>query len=163
MTIKSRLPKILEASETVILTLRSNSRIKHYGQHSLSDDATSYQQRIEYTGKDRIEDIEFCVYSCECHQVASVGMSQPDCKGNINGTVCYHSLACLMRAASDNKQTLSLFDHFSDASRYANFGGKLLKVVSVQGKGYCWAVTKEKESLKERVELLRGPVEEGID
>jgi hypothetical protein len=141
VSIKSRVQKAKLAAKQVVLTHRRNAHVSHYSQRSLSDPAINYQQQVSWRYTDSIEDIKYTVVEVECHQVAGVGMPQPDCKGN-NGTLCYHSLATLIKRANDQGQTLSLFDNFSDAARYANFGGKLVKIVSSQGEGYCWAVSK---------------------
>ena len=163
MSIKSRLPKARAVSKNVVLTLRKSPQVSFYGQRSLTDPATNYQQKVEWSHTETIEDITFPVVKVECHQVAGVGMPQPNCKGNENGTICYHSLAALIKKANSHNDQLSFFDSFTDAVRYANFGGKLSKVVSAQGNGYCWMVSREKESFKERVNLMRGEVEEGIE
>lgn len=163
MSIKARLPKAKAASKNVALTLHKSSKVAHYGQRSLANPSVNYQQKLEWIGIETIEDITFPVIRVSCHQVAGVGMPQPDCRGNSNSTICYHCLATLIKRASDNDYTLSLFDHFSDAARYANFGGKLIKIVSTQGDGYCWGVSKKRDSLRERVNLMRGEIERGID
>jgi hypothetical protein len=162
--------KIRLASANVVYTLskvmrdkKVTRRISYYGQRSLSDAAINYQQKVEWLRTEKLEDIKYAVVECTCNKVAGVGMEQPDCKGNCNGTICYHSLAALVKKAGDKGQTLSLFDNFSDAARYANFGGQLIKIVSSQGSGQCWAVSKKKETMQDRVEWMRGPVEEGID
>ena len=148
MSIKSRIQKVRAASQNVVLTLCKSPRVAYYGQRSVSNLAVNYQQRIEWLKQlERFEDISYAVVSCTCHQATGVGMLQPACRGNEDGTICYHSLAALTKRAEDAGQVLSLFDNFSDAARYANFGGKLIKVISSQGSGYCWGVSMSKERM----------------
>lgn len=162
MSVKSRLGKAQAASKNVVVTLPGKWQTA-YGQRSLSDPTTNYQQRIKWTGKSKIEDVEFLTVECQCNKVAGAQMEQPNCEGN-QRTICYHCLAALIFAACQKQKQLTLFDDFSSAVNYSNLGGQLIKVESAQGGKHCWAVSKDKRmNLKQRVNLMRGPVEEGID
>jgi hypothetical protein len=192
MSVKDRLPKIREGSKNVVLLLNKSEKVSRWGLRSLSDPAVNYQIKLEWNGTGKIEDINFAQVSCECHKVADVGGHQPPCEGNSDSpyrdsVVCYHSLASLIKKAENKGQSLSLFDRFSDATNYLNFGGKLIKITSAQGKGYCWGVVSQRKksdfpgdggldkisftpSLEyqrklriARVEMMRGEKEEGIE
>lgn len=203
MSVKDRLPKVRQASKQVVLCLDKSPFESVYGMRSLSDPSVNYQVRLQWNSQLTLEDIPYSQVSCECHKVAGVAEVQPDCKGNINGTICYHSLASLVRKAEDKGQSLSLFDSFRDAVNFLNFGGKLVKVVSAQSGGFCWAVVSQRkrsdlpgdggldkinfelspeeqrkldqerrrrqeievarERRRQRIEMMRGPVETGID
>jgi len=191
MTIKSRIEKAKKQS--VVETSFPKVAVSHWGQRSASDPAVNYQQKVTCTGKDKIEDVEFVKFSVECHKAVEVGMPQPACEGNSNGTVCYHSMAAVMAAAARKGQVLSLFDKFSTAVNYSQLGGKLVKILSAQGDGKAWGVVRPsvkaskaqllkvnpfggpedepemrieqpvKTSFTARVNLLRGEIEKGIE
>src|SRR3990167_7550158 len=170
----------------VKMTVDRQMTVTHFGQRSERDPSVNYQQKVVCVGKGKIEDVEFISYSVECHQAVEVGMPQPTCKGNSNGTVCYHGMAAVMAAAARKGQVLSLFDNFSTAVNFSRLGGKLVKVVSAQGQGHAWGVVKPSvkgqpvkvnsfggiddepemkipSTFAARVNLLRGEVERGIE
>lgn len=139
MSIKSRLPKIKDASRNVVEVLRASVTRKIYGLRG-SDPASNYEIEVKFVGRDKLEDVEFITISCQCQKVTGTGME--DCRGNSNGTICYHSLAVLENSSEKKGKQLIFFDNFSDAFLYKNFGGKLVKIASSQGKGQAWGVLK---------------------
>lgn len=163
MSIKSRLPKIKGISQQA--TELVSNRFRSAWSVISTSSKSHYQIRLKWDKKGRIEDIEHFTITCQCQKVTGPGMV--DCKGNSNGTVCYHSLGSFIKMTKKNGSEARLFDNFSDAFRYSNFGGKLVKVVSQQGEGVCWAVVskieKPKDSFQNRVNMMRGEVEKGID
>ena len=65
------------------------------------------------------------------------------CKGNNNGTVCYHSLAAIEMRASVNGKNLVLpkDGELSSAIRLLNFGGQLVKLTNEKGNSK-WGVVR---------------------
>lgn len=164
MSVKSRTQKAKEQSKKVVLCVRTNSHNAVYAQRG-SDPVTNYEQRLTWLTPAQIEDVEHLVLRCSCHKIGAPDMEV--CQGNIK-TVCYHSLAAIVKAAEGKGQVVTFFDSFADAVNYLRFGGKLVKVETDQSDAHCWAVTKTKNLntkplFAERVNMLRGAVEEGID
>ena len=163
MTIRSRLPKILQASHKISTNFANFKNRKTYGLRG-SDKATNYEVAAYWT-RTQTADIKHLAVSCECNKITALGLK--DCQGN-SKTICYHCLASLIAGAREAGKDLTLFDTFTDAFRYSNFGGELIQIISKQSGTEAWAVLKEKrvngkQEFKDRVELLRGLVEEGID
>jgi hypothetical protein len=106
-----------------------------------------------------------------------------DCKGNCHHTVCYHSMGYLKFKLAERGKTISYCESILSALNALNFGGQLTKVVSKQGKGYVWAVVRDKQpdviaknedaitvpspnkilEVQTNIALMRGPDDEGID
>ncbi len=139
MTVKTRLPKIKQASKNVIRTLKASSSKSSYDVISLSNPAVHYQMKTEYASKLRVEDIEYSMFYVTCQKVTGHGME--DCKGNNNGAVCYHSLAAIMKRANESGKKLVLVDTFLDAVRLLSFGGQMVKVEG-QGTGAVWGTVR---------------------
>jgi hypothetical protein len=168
MSIKTRLPKIKQTAQEVRLCLRKSKHLSVWAVRSSSDPTISYQMRIEWISKRQIEDICFPVVQLSCNTT-----TMEPCKG-MNHWLCKHSLAAL----STQYENIRLFDNFSDAYRYSNFGGKLIKITSQHSTTYGWGViTKQTNYLEtydphlakrmrrfnERVDMFRGEKEKGID
>jgi hypothetical protein len=139
MTIKPRLVKAREAARQTVGGFADYKNVRRYALRSLSDAAQHYQIGIHWH-KCQTADFEHLQARCECHRITGVG--QEPCQGNSNGTLCYHVLAALIRGAENGSKRLVLFDNFTDAFRYANFGGKLMEIKSLQGQGRAWGVVR---------------------
>lgn len=92
-----------------------------------------------------------------------------NCQGNKRHTVCYHSLGALYESFKKSDKLISFFETYQSAVKM-QFAGKVVKVASVNGPGYLWAVVKDwpkkVEILpgKDNIELMRGSEDdEGID
>lgn len=92
-----------------------------------------------------------------------------NCPGNERHTVCYHGLGAIYESFKKADKLIRFFETYQSACQMA-FGGKVVKVVSVQGKGYVWAVIKDWPKSKildtqTNIDLMRGQQEddEGID
>lgn len=182
MSIKTRLPQIKQQVTKVSLLLKKNSYISHWGMRSITDETVNYQTKVEWFGIGIIEDFDYIKVQILCEKVIGKGMY--DCQGNTR-TICRHSLASLIKASELKNKSLILFDHFSDATRFANFGGQLIQIFSVQSNKYCWGViqsqqqkqqveikqvaqddphlAKRLERMNDRVDMMRGQVEGGIN
>ena len=161
MSVRSRLDKIRQASKNAVLTLQYSFRKSFWNVRSLRDAVVNYRIVIEWQGGSEYEDVDFRIIKCTCQLIEGKGLEP--CQGN-NGTVCYHSLAVLTKAADEKGKKLVLFDSFSDAHHYSNFGGTLVKIRN-DHQGHCWAVVEEKREsrLAKNVGEMRGLIEEGID
>ena len=162
MSIKTRLQDIHNQVKLVNGYCQSREKYrKVVGMRSLSDQATNYHAELKCTGKDSFSDIEFVTVECQCHKVTSLGYET--CNGS-ERTVCRHSAAAFVWSNEQKGKKVNLFDNFSDAFRYSNFGGQLVKLVSNGNE--AWAVVSKKSTertFQERVNLMRGSVEEGIE
>lgn len=167
MSIKSRVTKARQQVENVVPNGAYKMK-RRYGMRSLSNSANFYSVVLEFTGKNNIEDITLLVLNTTCQSQKRDNWKHSEnglcnCKGN-EKTVCYHSMAAIIKAAELKNQTVVFFDNFSQALNYSKLGGKLVKVQSTQGnKKHGWIVVKEKTNFKERVNMMRGEVENGID
>ncbi len=191
MCIKSRVEKAREqAKKTMPMTQHSEFK-SSYGCRSLSDEAVNYEMALEFStdllksaGNDngwqserslknyQIEDISFPQIYCTCQKVTGHGME--DCRGN-EMTICYHSMAAIIVKAELTNKTVTFFNDFSPALNYSNFGGKLVRVKSTQANETCWIVINsqqsnvlkwsfiDKKDIEDKINLIRGPIEEGID
>lgn len=177
MTIKTRVTKAQETAQSH-LTYRIYRRDAFYSVYTVAGSHSTYQTFLDWQKEQgSIEDVNFLQVNCKCLEHTEKGME--DCKGN-NKTVCYHSMAAIIKAASDKGQKVYFFDNFSQALNYSKLGGKLVKVQSEQGnKSYGWIVVKENKTTKSldnyienanrkldasaRVNLMRGEIENGIN
>jgi hypothetical protein len=93
------------------------------------------------------------IISTECR--LEVGRNgHQNCKGNW-GTVCYHSLATIIKASTKAGATVRFCSSYEDAQLLARMGGKIGILRSHKGKGELWlVVTKEGPTAKERDEAL---------
>jgi hypothetical protein len=83
---------------------------------------------------------------CERLNIQSGNLNPMEpCKGNCHHTVCYHSLGYLKSKLAERGKTISYCESVLSALNALNFGGQLTKVVSKQGKGYVWAVVRDKQ------------------
>ena len=62
------------------------------------------------------------------------------CRGNGNGTVCYHSLAVAERLAQDTGQSVSWCAMKADAMRLSHLGGTAFRVTSRTSGSTVWGV-----------------------
>lgn len=101
-----------------------------------------------------------------------------DCPGNSHHTVCYHGLGALYESFKKNGKLISFFLTYEMALQ-RKFSGKIVKIQTLQGKGFVWAVIKEWPKKKEQfvmvlpktilpaqdnINLMRGSEnDEGID
>jgi hypothetical protein len=79
--------------------------------------------------------ITYYEYKVTCHSKADP-KKFPVCKGNSNGTVCYHCLAAIKDRVGRRDKVLSLPENgkFNSAVKLLNFGGQLVKIVNQNGK-----------------------------
>jgi hypothetical protein len=79
--------------------------------------------------------ITYYEYKVTCHSKADP-KKFPVCKGNSNGTVCYHCLAAIKDRVGRRDKQLSLPENgeFNSAVKLLNFGGQLVKIVNQNGK-----------------------------
>lgn len=114
-------------------------------------------------------EIKYWSYYCNCYEVSDPSRL-PMCKGNSQSesqksTVCKHCLAAFKARALQKGKRVAFCDGLLHAIALSNMGGQLFRVASTQGTGVVWGVCtdKPKKTLEDRVSLLRGEVEEGID
>lgn len=95
----------------------------------------------------------------QCHK--RVG----NCKGNSNGTICYHGLGAIRHHLSLKHSNIAFCQDIFDAIKLRKPGQSLVKIVSVQGQAILWGVVGKQQNFSDRVELMRGTKEEseGID
>ena len=142
MSIKTRLQAIKEQVKLVNGYCQSREKYrKIVGMRSISDHTTNYHAELKCTGKDNFQDVEFVTVECQCDKVVSLGY---ETREGSKHTVCRHSAAAFVWSNEQKGKKVSLFDNFSDAFRYSNFGGQLVKLVSngnedliVTGKRYA--------------------------
>jgi hypothetical protein len=111
---------------------------------------------------------EHSVFTGECNSYKGTGL-ECDCKGN-SKTVCYHTLGAIITSLTSVNKLATFFDDIFDALNYRNLGGKLVMVKSSQcSDKVLWAVVKDIEKkidaskVQSDINLMRGPIEEGID
>jgi hypothetical protein len=95
-----------------------------------------------------------------------------DCPGNSHHTVCYHSIGALHESFKKVGKLISFFETY-EAALLRKFNGKIVKIKSLQGQGFLWAVVKEwpkskkedkKDEVLRNIDLMRGSEDdEGID
>lgn len=153
MTIKSRTPKAEQQALTITTSnYRYSNFTKGYGMRSLSNPENYYHVVLEFQNTkiepansnngwnpkrqlqtEKVHDIEYMVLQATCT------MTEP-CKGNSH-TLCYHSMAAIIKGANLKNCSVKFFDNFSDAYLTSIIDGKLIKVQSTQGKrAYGWIV-----------------------
>lgn len=105
------------------------------------------------------------LFACRCKEDEI-----KDCKGNGNGTVCYHCLGWVRDVLSKSNLQIAFHADILSAIAGLNFGGQLVKIVSAQGNGVVWGVLSRKKVVaqmtnEQRINVLRGNKEEqeGID
>jgi hypothetical protein len=108
------------------------------------------------------------MFTGKCNQYAGVGIEE-SCKGNTR-TPCYHVLGAIIASLNKVNKSATFFDNIFDAINYRNFGGKLVMIKSSQcSDKVLWAVVKDVEKkidaskVQSDINLMRGPIEEGID
>jgi hypothetical protein len=164
MSIKTRKQDIKEQIELVTGFVQSRGESKAVSMQSLTDHTVNYNSRFTVAGKGLFEDITFDIVECECSKVVPLGYEK--CKGS-ERTICRHIAAGFIWSNRQKGRDAELFDKFSDAFRYSNFGGQLVKLVSNGSTG--WAVIKGKieipspNRLQRNIGLLRGERETGIE
>ncbi len=108
------------------------------------------------------------VIQVSCNSYPGVGVCK-ECKGNNQHTICYHGLGAIRKAFDDVEKSISFFDNYQDAMNFKQFGGKLAKVRSLNGKGsFIWAVIQKPQEPKNlnnvAIQAMRGDEsDEGID
>lgn len=84
--------------------------------------------------------IEAHHFVCRCKEDEII-----DCKGNSNGTICYHCLGWVKEALAKSGLQISFYADVLDALNGLNFGGELVKIQSAQNdKGIIWGVLRRK-------------------
>lgn len=175
MTIKTRVSKAQETANND-KTYRIYRRDAFYSVYTIAGSQSNYQTFLDWQKEQsQIEDVNFLQVNCKCLEHTGKGMI--DCKGN-SKTICYHSMAAIIKAAESKGQKVYFFDNFSQALNYSKLGGKLVKVQSEQGnKAHGWIVVKENKTTKSldnyienanrklntRINLMRGEIENGIN
>jgi hypothetical protein len=89
-----------------------------------------------------------------------------NCPGNERHTVCYHGMGALYESFKKSEKLISFFETYESALQ-RRFSGKIVKVKSLQGSGFLWAVVKDWPkskvlSVEVNINLMRGE-DEGID
>lgn len=77
----------------------------------------------------------------ECHLEAG-GIGHQECKGNSNGSICYHSLQAIVASVAEAGKDVYFCANEQDARKLANLGGSVIRLHSHQGKGEMWMVVK---------------------
>ena len=143
-----------------------------YGMRSIESGEHYNIKLVSHKMTSRFADksINHRVFECECERNASYhnGQAMEACRGNERHTVCYHCLATLMFSLGKAGIQIVFHEDVFYALNYLNFGGELVMVESAQGGGHIWATIRKMEkkvtrTQTERINLMRGPVEEGID
>lgn len=116
--------------------------------------------------------LEVNIVSTSCMRLAiDNGNLNPmiPCSGNSQShTICYHSLGYLKFKLAERNQLVYFYDSILSALNGLNFGGQLTKVISKQGKGFVWAIIKDRPakpdilSAEENIALMRGSEEEEV-
>lgn len=169
MSVKSRQEKIEAAVPGVVMGFADYKNRRSFGLPG-SQNGDRYRVEVYWEGSRTVTntDITYTQANCQCHKiVANTSQNlqgRVNCQGNEKWAICYHVLASLKAGAEAKGKQIAFFDVFSQAQLYSNLGGKLIRIDSIQGKGIAWAVVKDQRmKLVDRVNLLRGPIEEGID
>lgn len=179
MSLKSRSNQITQQIGLINGYCVNNKYQKVIGMRSLSNQAVNYHSELKLVGKNHLADIEFVTVECHCHKITGVGAGDV-CKGSEH-TVCRHCASAFVWSNQQKGKRVNLFDNFSDAFRYSNFGGQLVKLVSGNGEGWAvvsqrygeyqgipleWTLDQIGNEMQSRLEkntnLLHGEVEEGI-
>lgn len=140
MSIKSRMDKIRESAEQTQLCLNAKTRAV-YSVRSSTDENYNYKMHLVGRKESRFEDVSF-----NRVQVACTRNDGERCPGE--KWLCKHVLGAILKKAQDNNKTLTFFDYFSDALKYQNFGGQLIKIYTHSSKKVGWAVVKERKNGK---------------
>lgn len=115
------------------------------------------------------ETLDVKIISIACMMLAiDNGRLNPmvSCSGNcLSHTICYHSIGYLKFKLAERSKQISYYENIRAALNGLNFGGQLTKVISKQGKGFVWAVIKDKPAIlspKENIELMRGKEDDEV-
>lgn len=76
-----------------------------------------------------------------------------DCPGNSRHTVCYHGLGALYESFKKSGKLISFFETY-EMALLLRFSGKIVKIRSLQGPGFLWAVIKEWPKKKEQLVMV---------
>ncbi len=109
-----------------------------------SDGATSYhihltKDIVTSTFADR--ELTHSVLQVSCQE--NMGYRYCNCKGNEQHTICYHGLGGLRHAIIEMAgKHISILEDIFEAISLKNMGGKLVKIVSMNGNAVLWGVVR---------------------
>jgi hypothetical protein len=144
MTIQSRLPKTAQCK---VFPLDSHNGIGTY--FNIYSDHSHYQVAIprkprkvevNLTNGRKLTAYEYKPICRKWHPTEAL----EDCKGNSNGTICYHALAAIEHRVkmAGNKTLVKPEDgELSSAIKLLNLGGQLVKLTNQNGKSK-WGVAR---------------------
>ena len=126
MTSKSNLPKRVARARSAAQFIGTVGSGKNVTYRVPGSDGKSYRVKVRRDG----------VLSFQCWQ----DHDGSPCRGNENGTVCYHSLATAEKLARDAGKSVSWCANDSDARNLSHLGGRVFRVVSHTSESAVWGV-----------------------
>jgi hypothetical protein len=78
MSVKTRLPKVRQASKSVVLCLNKSPFESIYGLRSLSSPEVNYQIRLKWNNSAKLEDIPYSQVSCWTFHVVRYRLLRAD-------------------------------------------------------------------------------------
>jgi hypothetical protein len=92
------------------------------------------------------------VFYTKCHKHIYSNDLKSDnctrCQGNIAHTVCYHSMGAICHSFETIGKSVSFHNTYRDADRALSLGGFLAKIENQNGRGFIWAVVRDKTNKK---------------
>ena len=126
MTSKANLPKRVARARSAAQFVGVVGSGKNVTYKVPGSDGRSYRVKVRRNG----------VLSFQCWQ----DHDGSPCRGNGNGTVCYHSLAVAERLAEDAGQSVSWCVNGNDARNLSHLGGTVFRVTSHTSGSAVWGV-----------------------
>ncbi len=129
MTSKANLPKRVRKARSAARFVGVVGSGKNVTYRVPGSDGKSYRVRVR---RDR-------VLSFQCWH----DHDGSPCRGNENGTVCYHSLATAEKLAQDTGKSISWCATKADAQNLSNLGGVAFRVVSHTSGSAVWGIVRD--------------------
>ncbi len=87
--------------------------------------------------------------------------SQHSCKGNVQHTVCYHSIGTIFRSFENTKigSFVSFYSTYHDAINGLNLGGYIAKITNNNGRGHIWCVVRKEKEARQEMKFKAMPEE----
>ena len=130
MTNKSNLPKRVRRARSAARFVGVVGSGKNITYCVPGSDGRSYRVKVRRDG----------VLSFQCWQ----DHDGSPCRGNGNGTVCYHSLSVAEKLAHDAGKSVSWCANSGDARNLSHLGGRVFRVVSHTSGSTIWGVVRGK-------------------
>lgn len=164
MSLKTRLPKINQiANDDTTREVHRRNKF-HFVYHVNSTrNSGQFQVIFNWTGGK---------YPTLTARLWSFNQVENPHPANNSKTVCYQALGAIKRMCQEQGKTISFCETEQIAKKVKNFGGEIVKIINPGG-GTVWAVVKSPKvilteqgfsnRLERNVELMRGPIEMGIE